>query len=134
MRSAAFFPAIAARRAGTQLAIQASPWATEQECMLWQSFGVSQMKFVPASQAEITSFEESGSRLAHREAFPLLLVERPVDNKDDDEEIEGVLGVHRGVTGRSDKIEDAEWKDPRAGEGDEEEHGRSNGANQLVRP
>src|SRR5437773_10683078 len=74
MRSAAFFPAIAARRAGTQLAIQASPWATEQECMLLQSFGVSQMKFVPALKAEITSFEEPGSRLAHRESFPVIVV------------------------------------------------------------
>src|SRR5207247_6095903 len=74
MRSAAFFPAIAARRAGTQLAIQASAWATEQECMLLQSFGVSQMKFVPALKAEITSFEEPGSRLAHREAFPVIVV------------------------------------------------------------
>ena len=58
----------------TQLAIQASPWATEQECMLLQSFGVSQMKFVPALKAEITSFEEPGSRLAHREAFPVIVV------------------------------------------------------------
>src|SRR5947199_10874624 len=72
MRSAAFFPATAARRAGTQLAIQASPWATEQECMLLQSFGVSQMKFVPALKADITSFEEPGSRLAHREAFAVI--------------------------------------------------------------
>src|SRR5437762_8400582 len=74
MRSAAFFPAIAARRAGTQLAIQASPWATEQECMLLQSFGVSQMKFVPALSAAITSVLEPGKRFAHREGLPVTVV------------------------------------------------------------
>src|SRR5436189_1544457 len=74
MRSAAFFPAIAARRAGTQLAIQASPWATEQECMLLQSFGVSQMKFVPALNALITSVPEPGRRLAQRDGLPVTVV------------------------------------------------------------
>src|SRR5438876_7969732 len=74
MRSAAFFPAIAARRAGTQLAIQASPWATEQECMLLQSFGVSQMKFVPALKALMTSVPVPGRRFAHRDGLLVIVV------------------------------------------------------------
>src|SRR5712691_1231919 len=74
IRSAAFFPSMAESRAGTQLASHASPCATEQECMLLQSFGVSQMKFVPALNAERTSLDDPGSRLAHREAFPVIVV------------------------------------------------------------
>jgi hypothetical protein len=65
---------MAASRAGTQLAIHASPSATEHECMLWQSFGVSQMKFVPALNAERTSFDDPGSSFAHRAEFPVTVV------------------------------------------------------------
>jgi len=71
---AAFFPTIAASRAGTQLASHASPCATEQECMLLQSFGVSQMKFVPALNAERTSFDDPGSKFAHRDELPVTVV------------------------------------------------------------
>src|SRR2546430_8174577 len=71
---AAFFPTIAASRAGTQLASHASACATEQECMLLQSFGVSQMKFVPALNAERTSFDDPGSRFAHRDELPVIVV------------------------------------------------------------
>src|SRR2546423_13612630 len=71
---AAFFPTIGASRAGTQLASHASPCATEQECMLWQSFGVSQMKFVPALNAERTSLDDPGSRFAHRDELPVIVV------------------------------------------------------------
>src|SRR2546427_12264056 len=74
MMRAAFLPAMAVSRLGTQLWIHASPWATEQECMLLQSFGVSQMKFVPALKAEITSVPEPGSKFAHREEFPVIVV------------------------------------------------------------
>src|SRR5712691_8041986 len=74
IRSAAFFPAMAASRAGTQLASHASPCATEQECMLLQSFGVSQMKFVPALKEEITWVYDPGSRFAHRAALPVTVV------------------------------------------------------------
>src|SRR3989442_14242153 len=65
---------MAVSRLGTQLWIQAAPVATEQECMLWQSFGVSQMKFVPALNALMTSLDEPGSRFAHRAELFLIVV------------------------------------------------------------
>src|SRR5256885_6485880 len=71
---AAFFPTIAASRAGTQLASHASPTETEQECMLLQSFGVSQMKFVPALKDEITCVYDPGSRFAQRAELPVTVV------------------------------------------------------------
>src|SRR5213594_4694084 len=77
MMSAAFLPAMAVSKFGTQLWIHASPVATEQECMLWQSFGVSQMKFVPALNALMTSLYEPGSRFAHRaELFVIVVYDR----------------------------------------------------------
>src|SRR5438876_10785283 len=42
--------------------------------MLLQSFGVSQMKFVPALKAEITSLPVPGKRFAHREGLPVIVV------------------------------------------------------------
>ena len=42
--------------------------------MLLQSFGVSQMKFVPALKALITSFPEPGRRFAHRDGLPVIVV------------------------------------------------------------
>src|SRR2546422_10099794 len=51
---------------GTQLWIHATPVATEQSCMLLQSSGVSQMKFVPPLNALMTSLDEPGSRFGHR--------------------------------------------------------------------
>src|SRR5947209_20426038 len=74
MMRAAFLPAMAVSRLGTQLWIHASPVATEQECMLLQSFGVSQMKFVPALNALMTSLDEPGSRFAHRAELFLIVV------------------------------------------------------------
>src|SRR2546422_3268994 len=77
MMSAALLLAMANSRFGTQLWIHASPVATEQLCMLLQSFGVSQMKFVPASKALMTSLYEPGSRFAHRaESFVIVVYDR----------------------------------------------------------
>src|SRR6266704_6874875 len=77
MMRAAFLPAMANSRFGTQLWIHASPVATEQSCMLLQSFGVSQMKFAPALNALITSLDEPGSRFAHRaELFVIVVYDR----------------------------------------------------------
>src|SRR5207249_12159114 len=67
--SAARFPFIAVRSWGTQLWSQLSPVETEQECMLLQSFGVSQMKLVPALKALMTSVPLPGKRLAQREGL-----------------------------------------------------------------
>src|SRR6059058_5511484 len=74
MKRAAFLPAIALNRFGTQPLRKLSPVDTEQECMLLQSFGVSQMKFVPALSAAITSVLEPGKRFAHREGLPVTVV------------------------------------------------------------
>src|SRR5947209_10010985 len=71
---AARFPFIAVKSWGTQPWSQLSPVDTEQECMLLQSFGVSQMKFVPALSAAITSVLEPGKRSAHREGLPVTVV------------------------------------------------------------
>src|SRR5437870_9520572 len=77
MMSAAFLAAIAVSRLGTQLWIHASPVATVQLCMLWQSFGLSQMEFVPALNALMTSLYEPGSRFAHRaELFVIVVYDR----------------------------------------------------------
>src|SRR5207245_8676792 len=77
MMSAALLPAMADSKFGTQLWIHASPVATEQSCMLLQSFGVSQMKFVPALKAVMTSLYEPGSRFAHRaELFMIVVYDR----------------------------------------------------------
>src|SRR5437899_11696559 len=72
--SAAFLPAIAVSRPGTQLWIHASPDATELSCMLWPSFGVNQMKFVPALSAATTSAELPECRFAHRAGLPVIVV------------------------------------------------------------
>src|SRR2546428_5225793 len=74
MMRAAFLPAMAVSRLCTQLWIPASPVATEQECMLLQSFGVSQMKFAPPLDALMTSLYEPGSRSAHRAELFLIIV------------------------------------------------------------
>src|SRR3989442_14229199 len=74
MMRAALLPAMADSKFGTQLWIHASPVATEQSCMLLQSFGVSQMKFVPGLKAGMTSLKEPGSRLAHRAELFLIAV------------------------------------------------------------
>src|SRR5207247_9515078 len=71
---AAFLPAIAVSRPGTQLWIQASPDATELSCMLCASFGVNQMKFVPALSAVTTSAGPPECRFAHRAALPVIVV------------------------------------------------------------
>src|SRR5438552_13821990 len=71
---AAFLPFIADRRSGAQPWRYLSPVATEQECMLLQSFGVSQMKFVPALKAEITSLPVPGKRFAQRDGLPVIVV------------------------------------------------------------
>src|SRR5438094_6528075 len=71
---AARLPLIAVRSWGTQLWSQLSPVETEQECMLLQSFGVSQMKFVPALRAAITSVDDPGSKFAHRAELPVIVV------------------------------------------------------------
>src|SRR5947207_14188349 len=42
--------------------------------MLLQSFGVSQMKFVPALKAEITSLPVPGKRFAQRDGLPVIVV------------------------------------------------------------
>src|SRR2546422_9526004 len=72
--SAAFLPAMAVSRPGTQLWIQASPDDTELSCMLWPSFGVNQMKFVPAFSAATTSAELPEWRFAHRAGLPVIVV------------------------------------------------------------
>src|SRR5437879_13615542 len=69
---AAFLPAMAVSRPGTQLWIQASPDATGLSCMLWPSFGVNQMKFVPAFSAAATSAELPEWRVAHRAGVPVV--------------------------------------------------------------
>src|SRR5437660_4902889 len=71
---AARFPFMAVNSCGTQLWIQLSPVDTEQECMLLQSFGVSQMKFVPALRAVTTSVLETGKRFAHRKGLTVTVV------------------------------------------------------------
>src|SRR6266550_4342238 len=71
---AARFPFIAVKSWGTQPWSQLSPVATEQECMLLQSFGVSQMKFVPALKAEMTSLPVPGKRFAQRDGLPVIVV------------------------------------------------------------
>ncbi len=72
--SAARLPLIAVKSWGTQLWSQLSPVDTEHECMLLQSFGVSQMKFVPALSAAITSVPVPGRRFAQREGLPVIVV------------------------------------------------------------
>src|SRR6266705_5779751 len=72
--SAAFLPAIAVSKPGTQLWIHASPDATELSCMLCWSVGVNQMKFVPAFSAATTSAELPEWRFAHRAALPVIVV------------------------------------------------------------
>src|SRR3989454_10176869 len=74
MMRAAFLPAMADSKFGTQLWIHASPVATEQSCMLLQSFGVSQMKFVPAFRAVTTSAELPECRFAHRAGLLVIVV------------------------------------------------------------
>src|SRR5207245_9740745 len=74
MMRAAFLPAMAVSKFGTQLWIHASPVATEHECMLLQSFGVSQMKFVPLLNALMTWVYEPGRRFAQRVEFPVIVV------------------------------------------------------------
>src|SRR3989441_7099603 len=71
---AAFLPAIAVSRPGTQLWIHASPDATELSCMLWLSLGVNQMKFVPAFRAATTSAELPEWRFAPRAGLPVIVV------------------------------------------------------------
>ena len=53
-------------------AIQSSPVDTGHECMLWQSFGVSQMKFTPAAKAERTASAPPGKRFAALAGFPVM--------------------------------------------------------------
>src|SRR5437667_5750161 len=72
--SAAFFVPIAVNRPGTQLWIHASPDATELSCMLCPSFGVNQMKFVPAFSAATTSVGPPEWRFAHRAELPVIVV------------------------------------------------------------
>src|SRR5438094_7430188 len=72
MTSRALFPTIAASSDGIHDAHQASPVDTGQECMLSQSFGVSQMKFVPAAKAERTASEPPGKRFEARAGFPVM--------------------------------------------------------------
>src|SRR5213080_2529918 len=72
--SAACLPAIAVSRPGTQLWIHESPLETEQLCMLWQSSGVNQMKFVPAFRAVTTSAGPPECRFAHRAELPVIVV------------------------------------------------------------
>src|SRR5881396_3679781 len=74
MKSVACFPAIALKSCGTQLWIHASPDATELSCMLCPSFGVNQMKFVPALRAVTTSAGPPECRFAHRAALPVIVV------------------------------------------------------------
>src|SRR5438067_5896168 len=71
---AARFPFIAVKSWGTQPWSQLSPVETEQECMLLQSFGVSQMKFVPALKALMTCGQVPDSRFAHRDGLPVIVV------------------------------------------------------------
>src|SRR5437773_12161023 len=42
--------------------------------MLLQSFGVSQMKFVPALKAEMTSLPVPGKRFAQQDGLPVIVV------------------------------------------------------------
>ena len=72
--SAAFLPAMAVSKPGTQLWIHASPDATELSCMLWLSVGVNQMKFVPAFNAARTSAELPECRFAHRAELLVIVV------------------------------------------------------------
>src|SRR6266571_4854108 len=72
--SAAFLVPIDVSRPGTQLWIHASPEATELSCMLWPSFGVNQMKFVPALRAARTSAGPPEWRFAHRAELPVIVV------------------------------------------------------------
>src|SRR2546427_7262017 len=72
--SAAFLPAIAVSRPGTQLWIHASPDATELSRMLCPSFGVNQMKFVPAFRAVTTSAGPPEWRFAHLAELPVIVV------------------------------------------------------------
>src|SRR5256712_13206756 len=75
--SAAFLPAIAVSKPGTQLWIHASPDATELSCMLWPSFGANQMKFVPELSAATTSAELPEWRFASGSGLPgIVLLDR----------------------------------------------------------
>src|SRR2546425_12615628 len=71
---AAFLPAMAVSRPGTQLWIHASPDDTELSCMLWPSLGVNQMKFVPAFRAGTTAAVLPERRFAHRAGLPGIVV------------------------------------------------------------
>src|SRR5206468_11784306 len=71
---AAFLPASAVRRPRTQLWIPASPDETELSCMLCPSFGVNQMKFVPAFRAVTTSAGPPEWRFAHLAELPVIVV------------------------------------------------------------
>src|SRR2546428_14154551 len=70
--SAAFLPAMAVSKPGTQLWIHASPDATELSCMLCWSVGVNQMKFVPALSAATTSAGLPEWRFAHPAGLPVV--------------------------------------------------------------
>src|SRR5712691_5141551 len=72
--SAAFLVPMAVSKPGTQLWIHASPDATELSCMLWLSFGVNQMKLVPALSAVTTSAGPPEWRFAHRAGLPVIVV------------------------------------------------------------
>src|SRR5437899_10741929 len=72
--SAAFLPAMAVSKPGTQLWIHASPDDTELSCMLWLSVGVNQMKFVPAFSAATTSVGPPEWRFAHRAELLVIVV------------------------------------------------------------
>src|SRR3989442_13173453 len=72
--SAAFLPAIAVSKPGTQLWIHASPEARELSCVLVPALGVNQMKFVPAFRAVTTSAELPECRFAHRAGLPVIVV------------------------------------------------------------
>src|SRR5207249_10241930 len=69
---AARLPLIAVRSWGTQLWSQLSPVETEQECMLLQSFGVSQLKLVAALTALMTSVPLRGKRCGRREGLSVV--------------------------------------------------------------
>src|SRR5256885_16627271 len=72
--SAAFFVPMAVSRPGTQLWIHASPDDTELSCMLCPSFGVNQMKFVPAVRAVTTAAGPPEWRFAHLVGVPVIVV------------------------------------------------------------
>src|SRR2546430_17090706 len=70
--SAAFLPAMADRRPGTQLWSHESPLDTELSCMLWLSVGVDQMKLVPAFRAATTWVGPPETKFAHRAELPAI--------------------------------------------------------------